>query len=92
VACTNMKMADLVAALPDLAPDYMDRTAVDQTGLSGAYDFGLDWVWRRNLDTAGGLTIFGAIEKLGLKLEERRQPIGHDCYRPRGSDADGKLI
>jgi uncharacterized protein (TIGR03435 family) len=73
--CTNMTMPDLVKELPDLAPDYIDRTVVDQTGLTGAYDFGLEWVARRNLDEAGGFSVFGAIEKLGLKLEERKLPM-----------------
>jgi uncharacterized protein (TIGR03435 family) len=75
MACTNTKMTDLAKALPDLAPGYVRSTVVDQTGLSGNYDFKLDWVARRNLDETGGLTIFESIEKLGLKLEERKLPM-----------------
>jgi len=71
-ACTNLKMSDLAEALPDLAPAYVNKTVVDQTGLTGSYDFRLDWVARANIDTIGGLTMFGAIEKLGLKLEEKK--------------------
>jgi uncharacterized protein (TIGR03435 family) len=70
-----MTMPDLVKELPDLAPDYMDKTVVDQTGLTGTYDFMLDWVSRRDLDAVGGVAMFGAVEKLGLKLEERKQPM-----------------
>ncbi len=75
LVCTNMTMADLVKELPDLAPDYMDKAVVEQTSLTGTYDFGLDWVARRNLDALGGLSMFGSIEKLGLKLEERKLPM-----------------
>jgi uncharacterized protein (TIGR03435 family) len=71
-ACTNLKMSDLAEALPDLAPGYVTKTVVDQTGLTGSYDFRLDWVGRNNIDTVGGLTMFGAVEKLGLKLEEKK--------------------
>jgi uncharacterized protein (TIGR03435 family) len=72
--CTNMRMADLALKLPELAPAYVDRPVVDLTGLTGVYDFRLDWVGRRNLDK-GGLTMFDAITKLGLKLKERKLPV-----------------
>ncbi len=72
MACTNMKLSDLADLFLDLAPGYIDRPVVDETGLTGAYDFRLDWVGRNNVDTVGGLTMFGAIEKLGLKLEEKK--------------------
>jgi len=71
-ACTNLTMSDLAQALPDLSSAYVNKTVVDQTGLTGSYDFRLDWVARANIDTIGGLTMFGAIEKLGLKLEEKK--------------------
>jgi len=71
-ACTNLKMSDLAEALPDLAPAYVNKTVVDQTGLTGSYDFRLDWAGRAIIDTVGGLTMFGAVEKLGLKLEEKK--------------------
>jgi len=71
-ACTNLKMSDLAEALPDLSSAYVNKTVVDQTGLTGSYDFRLDWVGRNNIDTIGGLTMFGAVEKLGLKLEEKK--------------------
>ena len=73
-ACTNMRMGDLAQTLPEIAPDYVDRPVVDLTGLTGAYDFKLDWVRRKNLDK-GGLTIFDALTKLGLKLKERKLPV-----------------
>jgi len=71
-ACTNLKMSDLAEALPDLASAYVNKTVVDQTGLTGSYDFRLDWAGRNIIDTIGGVTMFGAVEKLGLKLEEKK--------------------
>jgi uncharacterized protein (TIGR03435 family) len=73
-SCTNMGMEDLAATLPELAPGYVDRPVVDLTGITGAYDFKLDWVGRRNIDK-GGLTLFDALTKLGLKLKERKPPV-----------------
>jgi uncharacterized protein (TIGR03435 family) len=72
--CTNMRMADLALKLPELARAYVDRPVVDLTGLTGVYDFKLDWVGRRSIDN-GGLTIFDAITKLGLKLKQRKLPV-----------------
>jgi uncharacterized protein (TIGR03435 family) len=50
----------------------VDKTVVDQTGLTGSYDFRLDWMARNNIDAVGGLTMFAALEKLGLKLEAKK--------------------
>jgi uncharacterized protein (TIGR03435 family) len=73
-SCTNMGMQDLASTLPELARDYVDRPVVDLTGLTGVYDFKLDWVGRRNIDK-GGLTLFDALTKAGLKLKERKLPV-----------------
>jgi uncharacterized protein (TIGR03435 family) len=73
-ACTNMRMADLAQVLPGIAPGYIDRPVVDLTGLDGAYDFKLDWVGRNYIDS-GGITLFDAIVKPGLKLEERKLAV-----------------
>jgi uncharacterized protein (TIGR03435 family) len=71
--CTNITMAELAKRLPSLAPGYIDRPVVDLTGISGAYDFKLQWVGRGQIDAGGGLSIFDAITKqLGLKLEQRK--------------------
>jgi uncharacterized protein (TIGR03435 family) len=74
VACSGMRMADLVAALPNLAPRYIDLPVLDSTGLMEAYDFRLDWAGRAALDD-GGLTIFDSLGRLGLKLEQRKLPM-----------------
>jgi uncharacterized protein (TIGR03435 family) len=74
VVCTDQRMADLAAELPNLAPRYIDRPVVDLTGLTGAYDFRLDWTGRGSIDS-GGLTIFDSMSKLGLRLEERKLSV-----------------
>jgi uncharacterized protein (TIGR03435 family) len=49
---------------------------VDQTGLSGLYDFRLEWITRAESDSgSSGPTIFAALELLGLRLEKRRQTL-----------------
>jgi uncharacterized protein (TIGR03435 family) len=75
--CSNMTMAALAEALPGLARGYIDRAVVDQTGLQGSYDFKLDWTPRPvdKSEVAAGATMFDAIEKLGLKLEGKEQPM-----------------
>ena len=77
--CTNFTMTDLAAWLPTrIAPSFIDRPVVDLTGLKGTYDFRLDWVPRplAASDVADGATVFDALDKqLGLKLEERKQPM-----------------
>jgi uncharacterized protein (TIGR03435 family) len=70
-----MTMEELAHALPSLAPAYFGKPVVDQTHLTGRYDFRLDWVGRTDADAAGGVTIFGAIEKLGLKLVSEKVPV-----------------
>jgi uncharacterized protein (TIGR03435 family) len=59
-----------------------DRIVVDRTGLTGVYDFTLDWVPDRLSGRPGdgsepsGPTIFTALqEQLGLKLESGKGPV-----------------
>jgi uncharacterized protein (TIGR03435 family) len=78
--CTNFTMADLAEWLPTrLAPSFIDRPVVNLTGIQGAYDIRLDWVPRplsEISDAPAGPTVFDALEKqLGLKLEDRKQPM-----------------
>jgi len=76
VDCTAITMRNLTNFLPNVAPDYLDRPVVDQTGLYGTYELKLSWTPQRSIATAGGLTIFDAIAKqLGLKLEQRKLPV-----------------
>jgi uncharacterized protein (TIGR03435 family) len=75
LACRNMTIAALAQGLPDLASGYIDRPVVDGTGLADAFDFRLDWVGRKSAEQDGGPTIFTAVEKLGLKFEQRKVPL-----------------
>lgn len=85
--CRNMSMARLAEQLPNFAPRFFEgRPVVDATGLTGVWNFRLDWT-----PLSGGLTglgagpdqefdsgrtIFGTMEKnLGIKLESREQPV-----------------
>jgi uncharacterized protein (TIGR03435 family) len=65
-------MTELAKRLPSLAPMYVDRPVVDQTGLSGTYDLKLRWTGKNKIESEGGLTVFDAVMKHGLKLEQRK--------------------
>jgi uncharacterized protein (TIGR03435 family) len=75
LTCKNMTIADLGRALQLFAPGYADHEVIDATGLEGTYDFKISWVGRAVVDQ-GGMTIPEALDKLlGLKWEERKQPM-----------------
>jgi uncharacterized protein (TIGR03435 family) len=77
--CQNTTMAQFAENMHRVAGGYVDRPAVDMTGLKGAYDFVLTWTPKGAVggsgpaagDAAptGGITFFEAVEKLGLHLE-----------------------
>jgi uncharacterized protein (TIGR03435 family) len=74
--CHCMRPGDIAAALTAYAPGYLGWPVVDQTGLSGLYDFRLEWITRAESDAgSSGPTIFAALDLLGLKLEKRRQTL-----------------
>jgi len=51
------------------------RTVIDKTGLTGTYDFSLDWAPLNAADAAGP-SLFTAIEEqLGLKLVAAKGPV-----------------
>ena len=72
---TNMSMAEFA---PDLG-DFLDRPAVDQTGLAGRYDFLLKWTAddsRAPTDGTAPPGLFTAIQQqIGLKLEPAKAPL-----------------
>lgn len=71
--CRNISMPELAQRLRSLAPAYLDRPVVDQTGITGTYDLTLEWTGRDQIDALGGLTIFDAvIKQLGLQLQQRK--------------------
>lgn len=70
---TNNTMSDFALGMQD----FLDRPAVDRTGLTGRYDFALEWT-PEDLAANGanpGPSLFTAIqEQLGLKLERVKGP------------------
>jgi bla regulator protein BlaR1 len=79
----NTTMALLAGALPGMGK--LDRPVVDQTGLTGRFDFSIEWAQESNgpsPPTADGPadlqgpTFLGALrEQLGLKLESAKAPL-----------------
>jgi uncharacterized protein (TIGR03435 family) len=51
--CGNITMADFAARLPSLGGTYISHSVVDRTGLSGAWDFTIEWTARQLLGIAG---------------------------------------
>jgi uncharacterized protein (TIGR03435 family) len=78
-------------SLIDSLSKFVDRPVVDMTGLTGRYDFTLEYSVDelRNLVRASGadasripdlggdptISIFSSLEALGLKLEARKAPV-----------------
>jgi uncharacterized protein (TIGR03435 family) len=77
--CKGMTMAQLAEQLPRMAGAYFPggQQVVDETGLSGTWDFELKWMPRAMLAQAGAdaITIQSALEKLGLKLEPKEMKV-----------------
>jgi uncharacterized protein (TIGR03435 family) len=78
ISCHNMTMAKLADTLQGYGGgSYFADPVVDQTGLTGSYDFELKWTARNRLAQAGpdGISLFDAVDKqLGLKLEATKAP------------------
>jgi len=53
----------------------LGRTVVDNTGLSGTYDFTLEWVPDRSAESTGPSIYTALQEQLGLKLESTKGPV-----------------
>jgi uncharacterized protein (TIGR03435 family) len=74
--CQHMSMTEFVHEIPEIAGRYTDQRVVDQTGLSGSWDFTLEWTPSADIETNGGLTLFAALQsQLGLQLESRKLPV-----------------
>ena len=65
--------------LTDYLSQRMDRPVLDQTGLTGGFEFTLDWAVddaATATDAAAGPSIFTAVqEQLGLKLNSTKGPV-----------------
>jgi len=82
-ACSNMTMAAFAEALTTsifAASQYLnDRVVVDETELKGAWDFDLKFTPRGMIGPGGpmpgSVSLFDAVEKLGLKLDPVDVPM-----------------
>jgi uncharacterized protein (TIGR03435 family) len=75
--CRGVTMAAFAEVLPRAAGAYITSPVVDETGLTGTWDFEIRFHGRAQLAQAGteGISIFDALEKqLGLKLELKQRP------------------
>ena len=74
------KFAEALSSTIFLAPQYLnDRVVVDETELKGAWDFDLKFTPRGLITPAGPMpgtvSLFDALEKLGLKLDPVDVPL-----------------
>jgi uncharacterized protein (TIGR03435 family) len=76
-ACRGVSTADLAQQLQTLAPGYFgDAAIVNKTGLTGVYDLDLEWIRIQEANAGvGGPTIFTSLQKLGLRLDKRREAV-----------------
>ena len=72
--CQNMTAAQLAQQLQTLAPAYFrEGPIVDQTGITQAYDYTLEWITLQQRDAGEeGPSMFDAVDKLGLHLERQK--------------------
>jgi uncharacterized protein (TIGR03435 family) len=76
--CQNLTMNGFAARIPAIAGTYIDHAVVDQTGLTGMWDFNITWTARQLLGLAGAdaITFSDALSKqLGLQLEPASVPM-----------------
>jgi uncharacterized protein (TIGR03435 family) len=77
LTCHNVTMASLTERLPMVAPGYFNLPTVDRTGMTGAFDFRLDWKGRGQITgPSDSMSLFNVIEKsLGVKVEQQSAAI-----------------
>ena len=76
--CQNLTMSAFAARIPSIAGTYIEHPVIDQTGLTGMWDFNITWTARQLLGLAGadGITFSDALGKqLGLQLEPKNVPM-----------------
>ena len=73
--CVNITMAQLAQQMQSLSPAYFrDGPIVDRTELTGTFDVHLEWMLLSQIEAGlSGPTMYTAVEKLGLKLEKKRE-------------------
>jgi uncharacterized protein (TIGR03435 family) len=90
VSCQNMAMDQFAEQLPSWAGGYINSSVVDATGIEGEFDFTLSFsppgllqpasqpapgAGAAASDPNGTLSLFDALNKLGLKLETEKRPM-----------------
>jgi uncharacterized protein (TIGR03435 family) len=79
-SCTNMTMAVFAQWFPKISPEDFELPVLDMTGVSGAWDFQLDFsppikvMINGEVADPNGPTILEAVRELGLSLERRKLP------------------
>jgi uncharacterized protein (TIGR03435 family) len=65
-----------IGRLVEILSGLTGSLVIDGTGLSGEYDFTLEWVQDQNADAVAGPSLFTALqEQLGLRLESTKKPV-----------------
>ena len=70
----NAKAASM-ALLASFVGNRLGRVVVDKTGLTGAYDFTLQWAPDQATDSALPPLVTALKEQLGLRLESQKSPV-----------------
>ena len=64
-----------VRRLAEILSGQLGELVVDRTGLSGEYDFTLEWVPNGSTSAAGASLFTAVVEQLGLRLESGKRPM-----------------
>jgi uncharacterized protein (TIGR03435 family) len=70
-AFQGVPVSKLVKLLATAAPGHMDRIIVDDTGLSGKYDFAVEWTPTATEGTPDPSLVKALEDQLGLTLEAK---------------------
>jgi uncharacterized protein (TIGR03435 family) len=74
--CHKMTSGGLVQVIQTLAPNYFDQPVLDATGLTGVYDFTLEWIaFSDSMSGGTGPTMFTAVQNLGLRLTTQKKSM-----------------
>lgn len=76
LTCQHETMAAFAHELPQYAGGFVTSTVIDQTSLSGAWDFSVEWTPLDQIESTGGLDLFAALRsQLNLQLNKKRLPV-----------------